>query len=424
LGPAGGACSIPAVPSPASPAAPASPRPTNVRAVALVSAGHFFSHFYMLLLPPLFPLLRDVYGVGFTELGLAITAFSVTTGITQAPVGFLVDRYGARAILVGGILLESAAIALVGVFPVYGALIALMAAAGLANAVYHPADYAILSASVDGSRMGRAFSVHTFSGYLGSAVAPAAMIFAASLVGWQAALAVFGAAGAAVAVLIASSSGALHEASSDPRVHAHHAGPTGMRLLLSLPILMGLLFFAGISTAYHGVADFTVSVLEVGRGIPLTTGAAVLSAYLFAAPAGVLIGGWVADHTRRHEQFVAGCFVVIGVAFLGVAALDLGVLAMGVVFAVAGLFNGLIAPSRDMLIRSVTPPRDMGKVFGFVSVGYNVGGIFAPLVFGWILDHAAPHLVFHGVALVSLLTVATVLVTGHEGRRARRAYAG
>ncbi|MFB3087663.1 MAG: MFS transporter, partial [Acidiferrobacterales bacterium] len=144
----------------------------SAKVIGLVSTGHFFSHFYMLLLPPLFPMLRDVYGVGFTELGLVIAAFSLTTGLTQVPVGFLVDRYGARGILIGGLMLESLAIGLVGLFPFYGALLALMVLAGLANAVYHPADYAILTASVHRARMGRAFSIHTFAGYLGAAVAP------------------------------------------------------------------------------------------------------------------------------------------------------------------------------------------------------------------------------------------------------------
>ena len=108
--------------------------PSNAKVIALISTGHFFSHFYMLLLPPLFPILRDVYGVGFTELGLALTAFSLSTGFTQAPVGFLVDRYGARGILIAGVMLESVAIVLIAIFPVYSALVALLVLAGLANA--------------------------------------------------------------------------------------------------------------------------------------------------------------------------------------------------------------------------------------------------------------------------------------------------
>ena len=98
---------------------------------------------------------------------------------------------------------------------------------------------------------------------------------------------------------------------------------------------------------------------------------------------------------------------------------------VGIAFFVAGLLNGVVAPSRDMLIRAMTPPGQMGKVFGFVSTGFNVGGIIAPLMFGYLLDHSDASLVFWLAGVVALLSVPTVLVTGFQGRRssARRASA-
>ena len=342
--------------------------PGNAKVIALISTGHFFSHFYMLLLPPLFPVLRDVYGVGFTELGLALTVFSLTTGFTQAPVGFLVDRYGARGILIAGMILESLAIVLIAVFPVYSALVALLVLAGLANAVYHPADYAIMNASVAKERMGRAFSIHTFSGYLGAALAPVTMIMLMNWFDWRTALVICGVGGGVVAVVMGMNSEVLLDATSmrdDSRTHPENLHHSGLRLLFSAPILMGVLFFTGISMAGHGISDFSVSVLHLTYDAPLVEAGVVLTAYLFASPIGVLLGGWVADRTRHHDRFA-----------------DLSLQAIAVLFAVAGLANGLVAPSRDMMIRSVTPPGEMGKVFGFVSVGYNIGGVVAPVMFG------------------------------------------
>jgi len=401
-----------------------SARPTrNAKVITLISSGHFLSHFYMLLLPPLFPVLRDVYGVGFTELGLAITAFSLTTGFTQAPIGFLVDRYGARGILIAGVALESVVIALIGVFPVYAALVALLILAGLANAVYHPADYAIMNASVAKERMGRAFSIHTFAGYLGAALAPVTMLTLMNWTDWRTALVICGAGGGVIAVIMALNSEVLLDATSlrdeagGEEGVPHHSG---WRLLFSLPILMGLLFFTGISMAGHGISDFSVSVLHLVYDAPLVEAGVVLSAYLFASPIGVLLGGWVADRTQYHDRFAAACFVVISVMMFTVAATDLTIQAVAVLFAVAGLANGLVAPSRDMMIRSVTPPGEMGKVFGFVSVGYNIGGVVAPVMFGYLLDHADPGLLFWIVGAISLGTVATVLVTGHRGRAQAR----
>ncbi len=392
----------------------------SAKVISLVSTGHFFSHFYMLLLPPLFPILRDVYGVGFTELGFVIAAFSLTTGLTQAPVGFLVDRYGARGILIGGLMLESLAIGLIGLFPFYGALLALMVLAGLANAVYHPADYAILSASVHKTRMGQAFSIHTFAGYLGAAVAPVTMIFLMTLTDWRTALVISAVSGGTIAVLLALNSDVLLNATDSRHRHtsSQDAGTrSGLRLLFSAPILMGLLFFTGLSVLSNGINGFSVSALNLMYDAPLTTAGAVLSAYLFASPAGVLIGGWIADRTVRHDLIGALCLVFMAAVIFLVAAVELSLAIIAVLFAVAGLFNGIVAPSRDMMIRAVTPEGEMGKVFGFVSTGYNVGGILAPVMFGYLLDNADPRLLFWIVGIVGLITIATVLVTGRTGRR-------
>ena len=395
------------------------PLASNAKVIALISTGHFLSHFYLLLLPPLFPVLRDVYGVGFTELGLALTAFSLATGFIQAPVGFLVDRYGARGILIAGVALESVAFILIGVFPVYAALVTLMIIAGIANAVYHPADYAIMNASVAKERMGRAFSIHIFAGYLGAALAPVTMFTLMKWTDWRTALVICGIFGAVVAAIMALNSKVLLDATSrrdDSGAHSATPHHSGLRLLFSLPILMGLLFFTGISMAGHGISEFSVSVLHLAYDAPLAEAGIVLSAYLFASPAGVLLGGWVADRTPHHDRFAASCFVVIAAMIFTVAAVDLSLTAIAVLFAIAGLANGLVAPSRDMMIRSVTPPGEMGKVFGFVSIGYNIGGVVAPVMFGYILDNADPGLVFWVVGAISLMTVVTVLATGRRGR--------
>ena len=390
----------------------AAPRP--LRIIGLVSAGHFFSHFYMLLLPPLFPVLREVYGVGFTELGLAITAFSMVTGLTQVPVGFLVDRIGARQLLVAGVLLESLAILLIGVFPYYSALLGLMMLAGLANAVYHPADYAILNASVPGERMGRAFSIHTFAGYLGDAVAPVSIVALLGWVGWQSGLVVCGLAGIAVGLLLWVNGDALQEVhpAASP---ASAASTTDWRLLLGLPVIMGFLFFVGISLTGRGLSGFGVSALTL-EGVTLAGASAVISAFLFAAPVGVLLGGGIADRVTHHHRVAAGCFLVMAMAVALVAWLQPPLWAVGTLLGVAGLANGIVAPSRDMMIRAVTPPGAMGRVFGFVSTGFNVGGIVGPPLFGYLLDHAAPVTVFWAVAAMSLVTLFTVLETGRQRR--------
>ena len=398
----------------------AAQRGGSARAVAVVSTAHFTSHFYLLLLPPLFPLLREVYGVGYTELGFAISVFSIVTACTQVPVGFAVDRFGARRILAAGLLLEGAAFAAIGFAPFYGALVALMAVAGLANSVYHPADYSLLNASVNPRRMGRAFSFHTSAGMLGNAVAPVTMVFLMAILDWRVALTLCGGVGIVVGLLVAFNGRVLRDrpGGGEGAGAATAAGATGIRLLMSAPILLGTLFFFGMSVSGYGIQTFSVSALHMLHDAPIVEATTVLSAYLFASPVGVLAGGWFADRIRRrHDAFAAVCIVMVAACIGTVAALRPPLAVVAGFFVAAGFFSGMVAPSRDMLIRSMTPPSEIAKVFGFVSTGFNFGGIVAPVAFGFLLDRSDPGILFWAVALVSLATVFTVLTTGRARRR-------
>ncbi len=403
--------------------AEASSNTLNVKAVGLISGAHLYSHFYILLLPPLFPLLTGELDVGFTELGFAITVFSLVTGLTQTPVGFLVDRVGARLLLIAALVAESIAFIVIAIAPSYPMLLVMMGLAGLANAVYHPADYSILNGSVGEKHIGRAFSVHTASGFFGGFLAPAIVLPLTTVIGWQWAVGLSAATGLGMALVLVVGAGALQDADNRDEADGAAEGQSGLAVLLSVPVLMGLLFYVGISTSGHGVSDFSVSALGEMYPAALTTLGGVLLAYLFANPVGVLAGGWIADSIKRHDVFAAACFVGVALPLFAIAGLDLPLIVVAAALFVVGFLNGVVSPSRDMLIRAMTPPGQMGKVFGFVSTGFNIGGIIAPPAFGWLLDQGSPTSVYWGAGLVALVTVPTVLVTGLQGRRAATRWA-
>jgi MFS transporter, FSR family, fosmidomycin resistance protein len=390
----------------------------DVRVISLIGVGHFLSHFYILVLPPLFPLLRGELGVSYTALGFALGVLNLVTALTQAPVGFLVDRFGARYILVAGLAIFALATALIGVFPSYLALVLFMALAGLGNSVFHPADYSILSASVNPDRMGRAFSIHTFGGYFGFAAAPVVIVFLTELLNWRAALVISGAVGLIVALVLLANrevlDGDTDKAQARPAGRA--AGDGDLRLLLCAPILMALAFFVMLALAHGGITSFGVSALVALYDISLVDANVPLSAYLFASALGVLAGGIAADRTHRHDLVVGACVILIAFSIAPVGAFAPQPAVVLVAFTIAGFFSGAVAPSRDMMVRAITPKGASGKVFGFVTTGFNIGGVITPLVFGAILDFRQPTLVFWLVALISLATILTVLGAGRPER--------
>ena len=392
-------------------------RPSYVRVVGAVSAAHFVSHYYIILLAPLLPFVRAEYAVSYTEIGLAFAVFNILSAALQTPAGFLVDRLGARVLLVAGLLISAGAFIVVGLIDSFWGMIAMFAVAGVGNTVYHPADYALLSQHVPSDRIGQAFSVHTFAGMLGSAVAPASLLIMQSQWGWRGAFIGAGVLGIAVAVVLL----AIRDQSA-VRVHLTSTRPgsdnsAGWRLLLSAPILLNLFFFTLLAMISGGLYNYSVVALGALYGTPVTTANAALTANLLLSAAGVLMGGLLVGRTTRHSAVATIGLAAMALFTTLIAEIDLGTLALIGAMSVTGFFSGVIMPSRDMIVREVTPAGSFGKVFGFVTTGFNIGGIVSPLIFGAIMDHGSPRVVFLLVAVLSLVAIVSVATRprAHEG---------
>jgi MFS family permease len=384
----------------------------DAKVIALVTVAHFTSHVHVMLLPPMLGLVRSAFGVSYVEIGAALTAFNVVSAALQTPAGFLVDRIGARSMLTGGLLLAALSLTVAALFPDYRLFVVAYAFLGLANTVYHPADYAILADAIDAKRIGKAFSIHNFSGYLGFGVAPALVLGSAGLWGWQGALLVAAALAAASALLLIVAGGMLPETSRKTSAALMGGRPTagvGLDLLLSVPVLRNLLFFLCIGMANGGIQTYSVVALGQLYGTAPETANIGLSGFLLMSAAGVLLGGVVADRTANHERVA-----VIGFAFTSAMAVLMGWVNMPAavlifVMSFGGLLNGLVQPSRDMMVRAVTPVGSFGKVFGFVSTGLNIGGMVAPLLYGWLMDRGEPRMIFAIVVVFILLGMVTVM---------------
>lgn len=390
----------------------------DLKVMGLVGSAHAASHFFHLILPPLFPILKQEFGVSYTELALLTTLFYAASGFAQTVAGFLVDRFGARRILLCGLSLLSLSVIGYGFATDYWILIALSVSAGLGNSVFHPADLSILTSKVSAPRLGRAYATHGLCGNLGWAIAPVFVGTIAIYSDWRVAAIAAGMIGLAIVAAFIIWGAELSDGEREATPPASRPGDRGeargeaiasnIRLLLSPTIVSCFLYFAFLAAALIGVQAFGVAAMQQLYAIEYSAATAALTAFLVGAAAGVFAGGVLADRTDRHAVVA-----MVGVALSGVVLVMLGAQLVAVVLvvpalALAGFFSGTTGPSRDMLVRKATPKGATGRIFGFVYSGLDLGSSLMPLALGIVMDNGGADWVFYACAIMMVVTMATV----------------
>lgn len=391
----------------------------QTRTLLGAASAHWLSHVHIMVLPPLFPVLNSQLGLSYIQLGLAMTLFGMVSGLTQAPMGALVDRFGARGILLTGLCVGGASFMAIGIYPTYPMLLIGATIAGFANSVYHPADYALLSTGVDERRMGRAFSIHTFAGFLGGAITPVMMALIVAHYDVRTALIAAGALGPLVALFLIAIGLPDSRAASDPKTGAPATKPATFRDVCSPAILMLMLFFVLLGLSTGGINGFGVSALISGYDVNYQTASLAITLFLGFAAAGVLAGGFLADKTDRHGLVAAGCFALNAVIVFAIAFTTPPSIVLMSMLSLAGFLSGLIAPSRDMLVRKAAPKGAAGRAFGIVSTGFNIGSTVGPMIYGYIMDLSLPRVVFMVSACFMIATVLLAVVTERREAKAR-----
>jgi len=396
-------------------------RPAESRLIAAVCAAHMMSHYYMLMLAPLLAFIRDDFNVSYTELALALTVFNVVSGVLQTPVGFVVDRIGARVVLIAGLALSSVAYAIAGLIDSYWVFIAMYGVAGLGNTAYHPANYSLLSHHTPSERLGQVFSFHTFAGMVGSAIAPVTLLYMRSMLGWRGAYvgaAILGFIVLAILIVQPEPVSDIPHAGKAAKDGAAQSAFAGWRLLMTPAILLNLGFFVLTSIMGSGLNTYLVVALGALHATPPAIANVALTSLLAMNALGVLAGGMLASRTRRHTLVAASGLTIGGLVTAAVGLVDFPSAVLIVLMGLSGFCVGATYPSRDMLVRAVTPPGAFGKVFGFVSTGFNIGASIAPIMYGMLMDRGEPREVFLLSAAVGLLCVTTVTF-GFSRREAR-----
>ncbi|PKO89659.1 MAG: MFS transporter [Betaproteobacteria bacterium HGW-Betaproteobacteria-12] len=387
----------------------------DIETISVIGFVHGVSHFFHLLLPPLFPWLMADFGLSFTGIGVTMTVFFVVSGIGQALAGFLVDRFGAARVLAGGIGCFALAALTLHFATGYPMLILVAALAGLGNSVFHPADFTVLNRHVAHERLGHAFSVHGLSGNLGWAAAPLFLTALATTAGWRtAALGAALVALLALALLIWRRQAVADPAGWQPEKTSKEAVPA-FAFLGSRAVWLCFLFFLLITSAFGAIQNFSAPILQALYGLTITSAAAALSTYLLGGAAGIVLGGFLAQK-EDHERLIGGALGLGALLALLLAANVLPAWCVLPLMAAIGFSTGIAGPSRDLLVRRAATARfgqaAFGRVYGFVYSGLDLGLALAPLFFGALMDGRRFADVLVGIAILQGLAIFAALRVG------------
>ena len=384
--------------------------------IGLVGLAHMISHSSQLLLAPLFPWLKDAFDASYTQLGFLMTIFFVVSCAVQTSSGFLVDRYGPRPILFGGLAMVGAAAFGFALSPNYWTMAVCSIVAGAGNGVFHPVDYTLLNRKVSAPRLGHAYSFHGITGSLGWALAPAVVVPLAIAFSWRIALAGAGALVFAVLLALWLQRGRLALPPATPAHQAAVAGPGRFDFLRVPAVWMCFAFFLLYAVVLSGIQAFAPQAARQLHGVPVALAAMCLSVYMVCSAGGMVLGGFLAADPARCERVVAGGFGIAAAVALVLGLAPVAALAVPALFGVMGFAAGIAGPSRDLLVKQSTPDHATGRVYGVVYSGLDIGQALAPLAFGTLMDHQN----YRGVWLLLVFMQGVLIASAFNVRRARR----
>ena len=390
--------------------------------VALVGGAHSISHFSQLLLAPLFPWLKDAFGVGFAELGFLLTIFFVVSCVIQTLAGFWVDRFGPRPVLIAGLALLGVAALGYAVSTSYAMLAAFSVVAGIGNGVFHPVDYSLINRKVAKEHLGHAYSVHGVTGSLGWALAPLLLVPITVAFSWRVAL-------ACAAVLVFAVLAVIvvfrRHLELEPLPPAPKVVPGGLAVegtldFLRIPaVWMCFGFFFFYAGALSVIQSFAPAAAGRLHAVPAELAAMCLTVYMVCSAGGMVAGGFLASNHERSERIVGFGFGVAAIVALALGYLAMPSIAVPVLFGVMGFVTGTAGPSRDIIVKRAAPDNATGRVYGVVYSGLDIGQAVVPLVIGHLMDLQ----MFSSVFLALALLQGVLIVNAFSVRRVRRTVA-
>ena len=399
---------------------------SDAAVISLVGVTHFVSHFFHLVVPPLFPWLMPAFNINFIEAGALMSTFFVISGVGQVLAGELVDRFSPRPVLLGGVFLLALSGLLLAVAQNYTMLMLAAVIAGLGNCVFHPVDFTILNQRVSPARLGHAFAVHGITGYIGWAAAPLIMTAIAAVAAensWR--FAAFAASALAFLVLAflytqrhvldaAQQTKATNTTSQNTSAAALSTTPSisSLSILRSPTVCLCFLFFFLTTASFGALQNFAPTALQAVYALSLPFAATCLSAYMLGAALGTFAGGFLAQW-QAQDKIIIYCLSAGALICLAQASGIFPAAAVLPLMSLMGFSIGVAAPSRDLLVRKAATQglgqASYGRIYGLVYSGMDAGQALSPVLFGALMDGGNFAALWIGMATLQALAIGTAV---------------
>ena len=400
-------------------------RASDVRVIGLISLAHGSSHFFHLILPAMFPWLKDAFALSYAELGLLMSIFFVVSCIVQASSGFLVDRIGARPVLFAGVGLLALAALTYSQSNGYAMLVLGAVIAGCGNGIFHPVDYTLINHKISPPNLPYAYSMHGVTGYLGWAAAPAFMVGIAEISDWRIAFLSASCLEALVLLVLWLNRSRLidnvqerrADSDADAQASANSGQANSAFAFLKLPaVWLCWMFFFFSMASTSSLQSFAPSALLNIYGVAISAGSYFITLLALGSAVGILFGGYLTAKLKTPEKIVSSCLTLTILMCLLLASGFVPVNIIPILFCAMGFGYGVLAPSRDLLVKQVTPQGVSGRVYGIVYSGIDLGAAVGPFIFGFFMDAGLPKALFVGIALFQLMIIPTVLKVSSRTR--------
>jgi FSR family fosmidomycin resistance protein-like MFS transporter len=375
--------------------------------LSTITAAHFAHHTSNSLLNPLLPLIRDTFALTYAQSGFAVSAYALSLGLSNGPIGLLADRIGSRTVIVVGLVLTGLVSVALAQAADYGQLLVLLLALGIISGTYHAPAAALIARSFSPRVRGAAMGFHITGGHLSFFAAPLLAAYLATTTGtWRTSYLWFAIVPVVLGVVLWLIASPDRQARAGDDVWAPFREIRTVIATIGPLVSLSVAFQVGISAMLAFLALYLVDARGISPALAATAFGFTQLVGVIGAPA----GGWLSDRLGRRTP------ILISLGAIGPSVYALTVVPnelLVVPLFIFGLAFSMRGTATEVLVMDTAPADRRGAVLGaYYLAAQPIGGIATP-VFGAIAGVVGIAAAFSGVGL---LLVAMSLIAVLAGR--------